>query len=100
MSTELMALIGKREKTLELLKKMFIENLHLNLQKDEMDPDAALFGSGLGLDSIDAVEIAAAIETQFKLEIKNFAKKDSFRTLNTLADMIIKAENCGRGDHE
>ncbi len=92
MDTQLKEIIEKREDTLARLKRVFIEDLNLQLEPDEIDPDAALFGSGLDLDSIDAVEIATAVELSFQIRLKNIAQRNSFRTLNTLVDVILLAE--------
>jgi len=91
MRTDMKERIERREDVLRRLKDIFINNLNLNLHPDEIDPDAALFGTGLELDSIDAVEIAIAVEAAFGVKLRSIASKGSFRTMNTIADLIMEA---------
>ncbi|HMA64569.1 MAG TPA: phosphopantetheine-binding protein, partial [Chitinispirillaceae bacterium] len=59
---------------------------------DEMDPDAPLFGTGIDLDSIDAVEIVMIIENEFGIKLRSIVETRSLRTINTLTDAIMKSE--------
>ncbi len=78
---------------LELKKKM-IEVLNLeDMRPDDIDDDAPLFGEGLGLDSIDALELIVMMERSYgiKIKIKDPAEgKEIFKSVNTMADYIRK----------
>lgn len=76
---------------LELKKKM-IEVLNLeDMQPDDIDNDAPLFGEGLGLDSIDALELIVMMERSYGIKIKDPAEgKEIFKSVNTMADYIRK----------
>jgi acyl carrier protein len=64
--------------------------LHYRREEDELDPDAPLFGSGFGLDSLDAVEIVVCLETDFGIRPSEHAlMRGSMRTLNKLVDFVI-----------
>ncbi|MEO7066096.1 MAG: phosphopantetheine-binding protein [Rhodanobacter sp.] len=65
----------------------------LNLETvtaEQIDPDAALFGGDLGLDSIDALEIALAVSKKygFQLRSDNPDNRTIFTSLRTLSDHI------------
>ena len=48
------------------IKNLIISTLNLDeLSADDIDTDAALFGDGLGLDSIDALELGLAVKKQY-----------------------------------
>jgi len=51
--------------------RLLIETLQLERSPEEINPDAPLFGDGLGLDSIDALEIALALSRSYGFEIKS-----------------------------
>ncbi len=55
-----------------------------------IDPDAALFGSGLGLDSIDALELALEISKRYGVQLKSDDEdnKRIFASLRALSDYI------------
>ena len=74
---------------LELKKKM-IEVLNLeDMRPDDIDDDAPLFGEGLGLDSIDALELIVMMERSYGIKIKDPAEgKEIFKSVNTMADYI------------
>lgn len=79
------------EKLIEELKQHLIENLNLeDLTPADIDVEAPLFGDeGLGLDSIDALEIILILERNYGLKIDNPAKgKEIFYSVRTLADYI------------
>jgi acyl carrier protein len=93
MKTNIMEYVKQREDLIAGLKSVLINNLNLNLRPDEIDPDASLFGSGLELDSIDAVEIAISVEMAFGIKLRSVSNKGSFRTLNTVADLIMEVKH-------
>ena len=69
------------------LKKYIIEELNLeDLTPEDIDADAPLFGSGLGLDSIDALEIILILEKYYGIKLANSAEaKPIFYSVRTLA---------------
>ncbi len=72
------------------LKEMIIEELQLeDLTPDEIKDDAPLFGDGLGLDSLDAVELVVQLQIHFGVEIKNIEEgRPAFQSINTLVEFI------------
>lgn len=73
------------------LKEALIESLNLeDITPDEIDNEAPLFGDeGLGLDSIDALEIILILERNYGIRIANPAEgKSIFYSVCTLADFI------------
>ena len=74
------------------LKKQIIEVLNLeDVTPEEIDNDAPLFGEGLGLDSIDALELIVLIEKNSGIKLKDpAAGKEIFKSINVMADYITK----------
>ena len=74
------------------LKKYIIEELNLeDLTPEDIDADAPLFVSGLGLDSIDALEIILILEKYYGIKLANSAEaKPIFYSVRTLAEYIEK----------
>ena len=72
------------------LKKLLVDALKLDDVTPEQIEDAApLFGEGLGLDSIDALELAVAIERRFKVSIPDEeVGKKAFRSIDSLAEYV------------
>ena len=80
------------------VKSLIVEALMLeDVQPAEIDDDAPLFGEGLGLDSIDALELAIAIDKRFgvKIEAEDERNRETFRSVANLATHI--AANKTRG---
>ena len=72
------------------LKKHIIEVLNLeDHQPEDIDNDAPLFGEGLGLDSIDALELIVMMEKVYGIRVKDpSAGKEIFKSVNTMAAFI------------
>jgi acyl carrier protein len=85
--------IARREELLARARKLIIEQLHIRREPSEIDPDCPLFATGLGLDSVDAVELVIGIETEFNIQVPDGPPaRRSLRTLNTLVDFVLAHE--------
>jgi len=82
------------EQLIEKLKSEIIEALNLEeITPEEIDADAPLFGDGLGLDSIDALEIILILERNYGVKVTNPGSEDVkaiFYSVRTLAEYIGK----------
>jgi len=76
----------------EELKKQLIEQLNLvEINPSDIEDDAPLFGDGLGLDSIDALELIVLLDTYYNIKIdKPEQGKEIFHSVNSMADFIEK----------
>lgn len=72
------------------LKTRIIEALKFaDLKPEDIDADAPLFGEGLGLDSIDALELMLLLEKNYGIKLKNPAEgKEVFKSVRTMAEYI------------
>ena len=93
MDPELARHIEQREQILARLRKALIKQLRLSQLPEELDPDTPLFGNGLGLDSLDAVEVIVCMEMEFGVDIAEQGTSPArMRTLNTLVNLVLDAE--------
>jgi len=78
------------EELIENLKKQIIEALNLeDLSPADIDPDESLFGNaGLGLDSIDALELILILERDYGIKVAPGEGKEVFKSVRTIADYI------------
>jgi acyl carrier protein len=75
------------------IKDLIVEALMLeDVNPDEIDSEAPLFGEGLGLDSIDALELAIALDRKFKVKINadDPNTRETFRSVKSLAAFVQK----------
>lgn len=72
------------------LKKLIITELNIeDMTPEELSDDASLFGEGLGLDSLDAVELVVILQKNYKVDLKDMEKaKAAFTSIETLANYI------------
>ena len=73
------------------IKQLIVSSLKLDKSPDEIEDNAPLFGGGLGLDSIDALELAVAIERAYRVTIPDEkVGKQAFTSAAALADYVAK----------
>ena len=72
------------------LKEKMIQALNLEeMTPEDIDTDAPLFGEGLGLDSIDVLELIVLLERNYGIKITDpKAGKEIFASVRTMADYI------------
>ena len=77
--------------------KLIVETLNLTISHEDLDPDKPLFKEGLGLDSIDALELSLVISHEYGLEIKSDNKdiKQLFSSLRNLSKYIQENKKQG-----
>jgi acyl carrier protein len=78
------------DKLIENIKNEIIEVLNLeDVKPEDIDADAPLFGSGLGLDSIDALELIVLMEKNYGIKLKDPAQgRDIFKSVRVLAEYV------------
>ena len=75
------------------LAELIVESLNLeDINAKDIDPEEALFGDGLGLDSIDALELALAISQNYAIQMKadDENMQQAFGTLRKLNAFIVE----------
>lgn len=78
------------EELVNELKKYLIEALNLEeMTPGDIDSDAPLFGEGLGLDSIDALEIIVILDKHYGIKLSGPSEgKDIFKSVRTIAQYV------------
>jgi acyl carrier protein len=79
----------EKENLAPRVKELIVRRLKLDVDPDSIQDDAPLFGEGLGLDSIDALELVLGLEQEFgiKVEDEEVGVK-AFASVNALVDFI------------
>lgn len=73
------------------LKHALVRSLRLPISADEIDDAAPLFGEGLGLDSIDVLELVLELERSFGLQIRdNETGTEVLRSIDSIADFVMR----------
>ena len=75
----------------EAIKSMMIESLMLKVSKEDIRDEMPLFGpEGLGLDSIDALELVVGLEKHFGVSVPNSeTARQALATVNSIHDYIV-----------
>ena len=81
----------------ERIKKIIVENLMLQIGPAEIGDELPLFGAdGLGLDSVDALQLVVALDKNFGVKVADpAAAKKILRNVNTIAEAV--QEKLGKG---
>lgn len=91
MNDALTTYIERREAVLDVIRQILLDRLRVERELDELDPGTPLFGTGLGLDSVDAVELVVSVEAAFGVSLPDGEPaRRALRTLDTLADFVLE----------
>lgn len=87
------------EQQLEIeLKELIIDCLALeDMSPDDIASDMVLFGDGLGLDSVDALELGMALQKKYQIEVKaeDESTREHFSTVQNLAKLVARNNSNG-----
>jgi acyl carrier protein len=73
------------------LKQAIVRGLRLPISADEIGNDTPLFGEGLGLDSIDVLELVLELERSFGVQIRDEQTgAEVLRSVDTIADFVMR----------
>ena len=71
------------------VKELIVRRLKLDIDPTSIENDAPLFGEGLGLDSIDALELVLGLEQEFGIKVEDVeVGVKAFASVNALVDFI------------
>ncbi|HSH73315.1 MAG TPA: phosphopantetheine-binding protein [Methylophilaceae bacterium] len=72
------------------IAELMVQALNLDTSATEIDPDAPLYGNGLGLDSIDILEVALVVSKRYGLQLKADSEDNHriFSSLRHLTDYV------------
>ncbi|HSI44039.1 MAG TPA: phosphopantetheine-binding protein [Methylotenera sp.] len=72
------------------IAELMVQALNLDVAATEIEPDAPLYGNGLGLDSIDILEVALVVSKKYGLQLKsdNENNHQIFSSLRSLAEYV------------
>jgi acyl carrier protein len=97
MDAELKRRIEERAEVLRVIKSDLITRLNLPYEPEDLHEDVSLLGSGLGLDSLDALEVILGVEHSFDVKIAddNIA---ILRSINSIADYVLAERARKKGE--
>jgi acyl carrier protein len=84
--------IERRAQVIQALKEELIERVNLPYKPEDLHEDISLLGAGLGLDSLDALEIVLCAEGRFGIKIPDDSV-EVLRSINTIVDYIISEQD-------
>lgn len=83
--------VANRVQALDEVRRLLLMSVDLQCSAEQIDPDTALFGTGLGLDSLDAAEIIIALEVDLGLKLAGQEQQVvALRSVNALVDLILR----------
>ena len=82
------------------VKEAIVRSLRLSISPSEIDNDIALFGEGLGLDSIDVLELVLELERSFGVKISDeqIARR-AFRNVTSIVELIEETRRQAAASH-
>jgi acyl carrier protein len=84
--------LERRERALGEIRKLVASIIDFTGELEDIDPDASLFGTGLGLDSLDAVEVLIGIEIDLGIKLEGDDPiKLGLRSVNGVVDAVMRA---------
>ncbi|MGM9524139.1 MAG: acyl carrier protein [Faecousia sp.] len=86
---EVLQYAEKRREICEKIKEIIVEQLCLDIEPAFITDDQPLFGRGLELDSIDALELAVGIYNEFSVTVSD-GESEVFSSVNTIADYVME----------
>lgn len=86
-------LIAERERILAVVRALLVEELDVPLPPEQIDPDTPLFGLGLALDSVDAIELIVSLEERTGRRLPDgLAGHTALRTVNAIVEFVLSGE--------
>ena len=86
----------RREEILHKVRELLIRDLKVKREPEAIDPDTPLFATGLGLDSVDAVELVVCLQRTFGVVLADDREvQRKTRTVNAIVDTVLADAELG-----
>lgn len=91
-SSDVALYLERRERTLEQVRNLLAHIINYTGDPSDIDPDTGLFGTGLGLDSLDAMEVLVGLEIDLGVKIEGDDPiRLGLRSVNGVVDVVMRA---------